>query len=391
MRYKVYRVSPTTIEEANLVNSFENDENFDFWVDIRSLDEPAEIMVSPIAQEYFEETLRQNGVDYIVSVYNVAEIITQAESRAKQTRVARGNVTFSEFMRHDEIIAYLRQLEVDYPDILKTEVIGRSFEGRDLLLVRISSGGSTTNKPTIFAEATIHAREWIAPPMALYIINQLVENPENANMYQDIDWAIIPVLNPDGYEYTHTAERFWRKTRTPGTICYGVDGNRNFAAKWGETGSNNWQCSNTYAGHRVFSEPETQAVSSYIASHKDEIKLYIDIHSFGRWLLYPYGYTNEDADNVDELRALGQLFNDAVYEVRGLNYTVVSFVNGLYYASGTSVDWVKEIGIDLAYTLELPAGGTGFDPPEEDIQPVVQETWEGFKAFHSYIQSKFVN
>lgn len=40
--------------------------------------------------------------------------------------------------------------------------------------------------------------------MALYIINQLVENPENTALYEDIDWVLVPVANPDGYEYTHT-------------------------------------------------------------------------------------------------------------------------------------------------------------------------------------------
>lgn len=68
--------------------------------------------------------------------------------------------------------------------------------------MKISSGGS--NKPIIYVQAAIHAREWIAPPVALYIINQLVENPNNAYLYEDIDWVIIPVVNPDGYEYTHT-------------------------------------------------------------------------------------------------------------------------------------------------------------------------------------------
>lgn len=94
-------------------------------------------------------------------------------------------------------------MAVDYSDIATTEVIGKSFEGRDLTVIRISKGEST-DKSIIFIEAAIHAREWIAPPVALYIINQLVENPEYADMYEDIEWVIFPVVNPDGYEYTHT-------------------------------------------------------------------------------------------------------------------------------------------------------------------------------------------
>lgn len=82
------------------------------------------------------------------------------------------------------------------------EVIGQSYEGRDLTLVKISSGGS--GKPIIFAEGGIHAREWVAPALAAYLINQLVENPDNQQYLDKVDWVILPVTNPDGYEYTFT-------------------------------------------------------------------------------------------------------------------------------------------------------------------------------------------
>lgn len=81
--------------------------------------------------------------------------------------------------------------------------IGTTYGGRAIPLIKISSGGS--NKPAILVDAGIHAREWIAPPVALYIINQLVENPDNAALFANVDWYIIPILNPDGYSYTHTS------------------------------------------------------------------------------------------------------------------------------------------------------------------------------------------
>ncbi|KAJ8922113.1 hypothetical protein NQ315_004047 [Exocentrus adspersus] len=382
--YKLYKVVPKTYSQAQLLKEFENDENFDFWTDVRFLNTPVDIMISSQGQNKFNHVLKKENIDYSVLV---EDLETYLEINNATPRTVRGNVTFLDFMRHDDINAYLEQLASNYPQLVNIEPIGKSFEGRNLLLIKISSGG--TNKPLIYAEAAIHAREWIAPPVALYIINQLVENPENAYLYQDVDWAILPVVNPDGYEYSHTTARFWRKTRSPGTICHGVDGNRNFEAQWGANGASNWQCNENYRGREVFSEVETLAIRDYISTHKDNIKLFLDIHSYGRWLLYPYGYNDEEADNIEELKALGGLFNDAVHGVNGGNYTVVSFSSGLYYASGTSVDWVKELGIDLAYTLELPAGGTGFDPPAADIVPVVEETWEGIKAFHSYIQSKY--
>lgn len=81
----------------------------------------------------------------------------------------------------------------------------------------------------IFIEAGIHAREWIAPATATYLLDQLLRSndPVIMDMAQNIDWYIVPITNPDGYEYTHTMNRNWRKSRSPvSLVCYGVDQNR---------------------------------------------------------------------------------------------------------------------------------------------------------------------
>lgn len=67
-------------------------------------------------------------------------------------------------------------------------------------VLRLSTGGK--NKPAIFIDAGIHAREWIAPVTSLYIIDQMVMN-QNRYLLNNVDWYILPVLNPDGYEFTH--------------------------------------------------------------------------------------------------------------------------------------------------------------------------------------------
>lgn len=83
-------------------------------------------------------------------------------------------------------------------------MIGQTYEGRDIVALSISSGGNG-ERPAVFIEAGIHAREWIAPSVALYLLNQLVENYEaNKDLVDSLDWFIVPVTNPDGYEYTNT-------------------------------------------------------------------------------------------------------------------------------------------------------------------------------------------
>ena len=49
----------------------------------------------------------------------------------------------------------------------------------------------------------IHAREWVAPAVALFLLYQLVENYQNNKELVDrVEWLIIPLLNPDGYTYS---------------------------------------------------------------------------------------------------------------------------------------------------------------------------------------------
>ena len=83
--------------------------------------------------------------------------------------------------------------------------MGKTVEGRDLWVIKVSNQLKANKNPAIFVDAGIHAREWIAPATALYMLNQITENPDvAAGLINGLDWYIVPVLNPDGYEFTHT-------------------------------------------------------------------------------------------------------------------------------------------------------------------------------------------
>lgn len=106
-----------------------------------------------------------------------------------------------------QINVYLDELAKRHPDTVKVKSIGKSSEGRDMKIIHISTATneSAKGRPAIWIDAGIHAREWIAPATALYIIHQLVENASHtADLTRDVDWYILPVMNPDGYEFSHT-------------------------------------------------------------------------------------------------------------------------------------------------------------------------------------------
>nr|CAD7425758.1 unnamed protein product [Timema monikensis] len=154
-----------------------------------------------------------------------------------------------------DIDSYLDYLANTYTDICQTEIIGKSSQSRDLKLLKVSTGGK--GKPAIWIDggmtqlccvsAGIHAREWISPATVTYILLHLVEfRDQHSELLDSVDWYILPLANPDGYEYSHSTDRLWRKTRSRvggskrGAGCYGVDPNRNWDFHWapGNDGQN---------------------------------------------------------------------------------------------------------------------------------------------------------
>ncbi|KAF2896453.1 hypothetical protein ILUMI_09718 [Ignelater luminosus] len=393
--YKVFRVQPSEEHHLKTLINILDNEDLDFWSPLRHDKHPVDVNVNPRGQSWFVNLLKNNSIDYEVLIDDVEKTVLEERSnQLSGLRSTKGEITFKKYHSHDEINAYLDKLEKNYPKLVSLETIGKSYEGRSLKLIKISTD-SSAGKPVIFMDAGIHAREWIAPPVALYAIKELVENEANIHLLDKVDWHILPVVNPDGYEFsrTNTLNRFWRKTRSQGQTCKGVDANRNFDFHWAETGSSSRECLETYHGPRPFSELETQAVKEYILRIKDRVKLYLTLHSYGKMILYPWGYKYELPEDHEELQVLGDAVAESIRRVAGTKYAVGSVTSILLPGAGGSDDWAKGgAGIKFSYTVELPGGGSkGFDPPPTKITPVVTETWEGLKTFNDYIAKKYSN
>ncbi|XP_044731558.1 carboxypeptidase B-like [Chrysoperla carnea] len=392
--YKVYKILPKNEDELKTIQTLIKHPQVDVWTSSKLIGHPTVLMVPPTIDYQLRSLLRVNNLPYYTLIDDVQSTINNEKNEQATARRIfsdrSGRISFKQYERFDTITGYLRNLTNLYPNLVKLINIGKSYEGRDLEVLKISSGGNG-NKPAIFVDGGIHAREWISPATVLYIINQLVENySENSALTDNIDWYIIPVINPDGYEYTHTKSRFWRKTRSPnGSSCQGTDANRNFDFHWREVGASSNPCAEDFAGSKPFSENETVALSNFALTLKKNVKLYLTFHSYGQYILYPWGWTSALPDDVDELDTLGRNANT----VSGYKYTVGSSTNVLYAAAGGSDDWFKGVaGVNLSYTIELPGGGlSGFDLPPSRIEEVVQDTYKMVKVFASYIEEKFVN
>lgn len=95
-------------------------------------------------------------------------------------------------------------------------------------------------------------------------------------------------------------------------------------------------------------------------------------------------------DNVKDLDEVAQAGASAIRSSTGTRYTVGSSTNVLYAAAGGSDDYaLAKANIPIAICMELPAGGSGFDPKPAQIEPFVTETWTGIKAMAEKVIAKF--
>ncbi|XP_028167844.1 zinc carboxypeptidase-like [Ostrinia furnacalis] len=286
-------------------------------------------------------------------------------------------MTWDAYYELDDIYAWIDDLVATYPTVASTIEGGTSHEGRTIKGIKISHG---SGKKIIFIESGIHAREWITPAVTNYIINELLSSTDEETQAaaRDFDWYIFPVTNPDGYIWTHTEFRLWRKNRRPFGDEVGVDLNRNWNNNWLGVGSSNVTSSNTYAGPGPFSEAETRTLSEYISSLADDIELYLSMHSSGQLLLLPFGNTTEPLANYYDAMKIGRRAMGALSVRYGTPYTTGNIAEAIYLATGTSIDWVKEaLKIPLVYCYELRDRGTyGHLLPADQILPSGEETMD---------------
>ena len=247
---------------------------------------------------------------------------------------------FQRYYRHDEINKYLDSLAKENIEGVKIDVknVGESYEGRQIKIVTISNGDGKT-KNSIFMDGGIHAREWITPATTLYWISQLVDPQSNySKLLNQFDYVIQPVVNPDGYEYTFNWNRLWRKTRSRrGTSCPGVDANRNYDFHWSEPGASGNACAESFHGTNAFSEVESRISRDILQEIKGNCKFFLSLHSYGNYLLYPWGYTTDLPENAKELEQVAKAGAQAMHKATGVNYTVGSISNTLYIASGKTL------------------------------------------------------
>ncbi|XP_076470301.1 carboxypeptidase B1-like [Babylonia areolata] len=365
-----------------------------------------DVMVAPQLIDDVIGFAMGRGASYDVRVADVQRLLESSMDhldpghRQRRSAHISPHIVAQRYLRFRQIRQFLRytRFNATHADVIVSN-LGRTFKRRATPYVTVRQKQSRdVNKRVVVIEAGMHAREWIAPAMALNIIYKLAFNPDNdpdiEQLLEKFDWVIIPVTNPDGYIFSqkNITTRLWRKTRTTlyafGHVhCYGVDGNRNFGFEWTDTadkgGSSN-PCDDNFSGPQGFSEPETRNVRSLLLRLRTRIALFLSLHSFGQFFLYPWGYDSRAVlEDEADLREIANQFADVMLQ-RNRWYQTGSSSQVLYAAAGASDDFARGgAGVKYAFTIELSpsdASHYGFLLPPRQIATVVEDHWPAFKA-----------
>jgi hypothetical protein len=287
-----------------------------------------------------------------------------------------------DFHSYPELERDLMALADAYPDIAQVIDIGDSLEQRNIYALRISDNvGQQENKASVIFLGCHHAREWISVEVPYLLGKYLVENygtdAEVKRLVDNCDIWIIPLVNPDGLEYSIHFYRYWRKNmRNNLNGTYGVDLNRNYDYKWGldNLGSSPNSTSEVYRGQNPFSEPEIQGVRDLFV--QKNFQALVSYHSFSQVILYPWGYTEDASDKEDILFEIGDKMSQVMEPVNGRYYAAERAGAGFYFTNGDTTDWSFGVYGIPSYTIELPPNSSikgEFFNAESDILPIFNE------------------
>ncbi|MBI5382264.1 MAG: hypothetical protein HZA31_10225 [Opitutae bacterium] len=171
----------------------------------------------------------------------------------------------------DKISKEVYDLQKSYPESIKISILGKTIKGRDILGIEAGRSGRK-----VALVGAVHASE-SGPELIIPVIRAILDN--HKSVLNDISIVAIPCVNLDRRQMTAEGVPWYLRSN------YAlVDLNRNFPADWeipdysygGSTADPDF---GTYRGPAPASEPETQAVASFVKQHRPSMLL--SFHALG--------------------------------------------------------------------------------------------------------------
>ncbi|EXJ87286.1 hypothetical protein A1O3_04245 [Capronia epimyces CBS 606.96] len=317
---------------------------------------------------------------------------------------------FQDYQPLSVLYPWLRLISSLFPSHASLTSLGLSTEGRDIPALRVGARpDDVPNHPdgsrqTLLIVGGTHAREWISVSTTAYIAYNLVAQyghpqfPYVTKLLDHFDVVFVPVLNPDGYEYTWTTDRLWRKNRqsTSLSFCPGIDLGRSFPFGWDGFDDTDNPCSDSYAGPASLAATEAQVLSEWARNETDYNNVtfvsFLDLHSYSQQVLYPYSYSCQAPPSLEDLEEVAfglaksfRLTNGHYYGVESACEGGISFQDQRKKTrmqaesqGGSALDFFyHDLSVKLSFQIKLrDTGNYGFLLPKSNIVPTGEEAYE---------------
>ncbi|XP_066976654.1 carboxypeptidase B-like [Macrobrachium rosenbergii] len=380
--HQLWRVDDITAAQLEDIRAIIKNLDLDVWASGRTW---VDVRVTPQMRRSLGKTLAALNLNFRVQIEDLQSPIDEEQSNLRRRKSLPG-IAIDDYNDLETIEAFMKETATNY-DWVSIESIGKSVEGRDLWVNILSAPGGA-EKPIAWIDCGIHAREWITHSTCVYGLDYLTreygKDQEVTEFLDKYDIYLMPVYNPDGYSYSWTDDRYWRKNRAPTSdpLCIGVDLNRNQDdGHWDGPYSSTDPCSDIFRGSAPFSEPESKAVSDYIVSlmERQKVNAYFNLHSYSQLWMHVFGSTFELAPENEILESVSKTGCDAIKATHGETFDYGPIATTIYPSNGGTVDWGYKVGIVHSYGLEL-RDRSSFVLPKSEIIPAAEETWAGLRA-----------
>jgi carboxypeptidase T len=278
---------------------------------------------------------------------------------------------------YQEMTDELHALQVNHSAVMSLTSLGKTYEGRDLWMVKLSDNvEQEENEPGVLFMGAHHGNEKPGYEVCLFFIKYMVEHydnsstPEVSEAFNTTQIYLIPMVNPDGVEANtrkNCAPNHGSFGYSKTVTSYGVNLNRNYNDPWylayifplaytlpfilSDDSFN-------YRGPYPFSENETKAVKTFAESH--DISISISYHSYGEFIAYPWMHTTKQTPDEALFRSVGENITSInQYELLVKEDHLIPRYGGTL---GSSENWLYRERGTIAFTVELCTERAPTDP-----------------------------
>ena len=347
--FQVIRLDVTPAPRRGLFGEWEkNHSEFEVWSHEVSQDGTVEVRVSP----RYLRILQELDIPYEVVIADLQEDVNNRYGVA----LAGGNF-FSAYRTNAEHAAFLQGLAVKYPELAQVSQIGQSVKAKPIWMIRITASSET--RPGVLYIGAQHGNEATNPAILAYLAAHLLSqyglDGKITYLLDELEIFIVPIANPDEYESNNRYN------------ANGVDLNRDWSVPGATT---------------PFSEPETAALRNVLLEHPT-IRGFIDFHTFGYMILWPWGYTSALPNDHSTFKNLGDELAALIYEVRGQNYWRRGPTHDtLYPAVGTSKDYAYGTLSIMGLTIEV---GASYAVSVSNLLPTISDLLPAAIGYYQWV------